>query len=144
MRNISYKEDDESTGNDEENQNGGAYYSSTRQFQSQIQNASHSSNESKLSFYTTVELELYPGKKVDLSEKELSKLKCSYKWNDIKRSYSQFLGKPYVIKPNFTKKKQGGGTRKKKKRTKKSRTLKKKRTKIRRTLKKNKTKKSRK
>jgi len=81
-----------------------------------------SNNDSKLSFYTTIELELLPGKNVKLSGTELSKQQCLSKKKAILRSYSRLRGVKYDIPPDLPKK---GGTRKKRRTRKKMRTRKK-------------------
>jgi hypothetical protein len=70
-------------------------------------------NEPLKSFYITyisIDLELHPGTTITPEEKQ--NLNCKSKWNAIRKAYSEFTGKPYVIKPiyknieqkNYTKK----------------------------------------
>ena len=56
-------------------------------------------NNSKLAFNIKIGLELYPGKNV--SKEELKLLKCNSRWEDVKKSWSEFTGKSYIIKPNY-------------------------------------------
>jgi len=44
-------------------------------------------------------MELYPGTK--LPPEELSNLNCGNKWNAVKKAYSDFTGKPYVMRPLY-------------------------------------------
>ena len=44
-------------------------------------------------------MELYPGTKIP--QNELQTLKCNQKWNAIRKSYAEFVGKPYVIPPVY-------------------------------------------
>ena len=59
-------------------------------------------------------MELHPG--TTITPEEEKSLKCKQKWNAIRKAYSTFLGKPYIIPPVYstTKKreKSKGGTRK--------------------------------
>jgi hypothetical protein len=58
------------------------------------------SNESKIAYYITVDLQLYPGTKVP---PELTKdLICNHKWNAIKKSYATLVGKPYNVQPIYS------------------------------------------
>jgi len=49
--------------------------------------------------YISIDLELHPG--TTITPKELEKLNCQSKWNAIRKAYSEFTGKPYVIKPIY-------------------------------------------
>jgi len=55
---------------------------------------------SQLSYYITIELQLHPG--TSISPEARKGLKCNHKWNAIKQSYSQFVGKQYNIKPDYS------------------------------------------
>lgn len=57
--------------------------------------------QSQIAFYITIDMELYPGKKLDLNPKTLEKLKCRHQKNAIRKSYAQMLGKPYIIPPVY-------------------------------------------
>lgn len=46
-------------------------------------------------------MELHPG--TTMSEEERKDLKCNTKWNAIRKSYADFVGKPYVIPPLYKK-----------------------------------------
>jgi len=54
---------------------------------------------SKLAYYITIDMELYPGTTIPSEEK--SQLKCRQKWNSVRKAYANFLGKPYVISPIY-------------------------------------------
>ena len=54
---------------------------------------------SKLAFNIKISLELYPGD--NISKETLNVLKCNSRWEDVRKSWSEFTGKPYVIKPNY-------------------------------------------
>ncbi len=54
----------------------------------------------QLAYYISVDLELYPGTSIEPEEQ--AKLKCNSKWNSIKKAYSAFIGKPYVIPPLYS------------------------------------------
>ena len=51
------------------------------------------------SYHITIDMELYPGTK--LPPEELSNLNCGNKWNAVKKAYSDFTGKPYVMRPLY-------------------------------------------
>jgi hypothetical protein len=53
----------------------------------------------KLAYYITIGLELEPGK--TLSPEINKNLKCIKQWNNIKKSYSEFIGKPYNMPPIY-------------------------------------------
>jgi len=58
--------------------------------------------EHKKPFYVTyinIDLELHPGRTI--TPKEFENVKCMHKWNAIKKAYSEFTGKPYVIRPIY-------------------------------------------
>ena len=61
-------------------------------------------NKTNLSYIIDVYMELHPG--TTMSEEERKGLKCNSKWNAIRKSYADFVGKPYIIPPlykNFNK-----------------------------------------
>ena len=62
---------------------------------------------SYLTYAITIELELQPG--TNLTSRQLSESKCNSKYNSIKKYYSEFLGKPYIIKPVYNPTKKTGG-----------------------------------
>lgn len=75
------------------------------------------SSASKLAYAITIELELYPG--TSLTSKQLQDLKCTSKYNAIRKAYSELTNTPYKIQPNYaitkssiTKKKGGSRPRK--------------------------------
>jgi hypothetical protein len=53
-----------------------------------------------LSYYITIELQLHPG--TSISPEERKGLKCNHKWNAIKQSYAQLVGKQYNITPDYS------------------------------------------
>jgi hypothetical protein len=55
---------------------------------------------SKLAYSITVYMELYPG--TSIPEGELKKLQCTSKWNAVRKAWSEFTGKPYIIKPVYS------------------------------------------
>ena len=54
---------------------------------------------SKIAYWITIEMELYPG--TTIKPDQMRNLKCNSKWNAIRKSYSEFIGKPYVIPPAY-------------------------------------------
>jgi hypothetical protein len=58
-------------------------------------------DNSKLAYYITIDLELFPGKSIP--PEELKNLKCNNKWNAVRKAYSEFIGKPYKISPVYNK-----------------------------------------
>ena len=59
------------------------------------------SDLSQLAYYIAVDIELYPG--TSITPNQLTNLKCRNKWNAIRKAYANFIGKPYVIPPIYTK-----------------------------------------
>jgi len=55
---------------------------------------------SKLAYSITIDMELYPGTKIP--EDQLKKLKCTSKWNAVRKAWADFTGKPYIIKPVYS------------------------------------------
>lgn len=58
-------------------------------------------NKTNLSYIIDVYMELHPG--TTMSEEERKSLKCNSKWNAIRKSYADFVGKPYIIPPLYKK-----------------------------------------
>jgi len=58
-------------------------------------------NKTNLSYIIDIYMELHPG--TTMSEEERKDLKCNSKWNAIRKSYADFVGKPYVIPPLYKK-----------------------------------------
>jgi hypothetical protein len=56
-------------------------------------------NRSKIAYTITIDMELHPG--TSLTPEQMSKSKCTSKYNTIKKAFSEFTGKPYVIKPVY-------------------------------------------
>ena len=63
-------------------------------------NKSQDYDPSKLAYSINIYMELYPGKSIP--KDELTKLQCSGKWNAVRKAWSDFTGKPYVIKPVYS------------------------------------------
>jgi hypothetical protein len=58
-------------------------------------------DDSQLAYLVTIDMELRPG--TSLSPGELTNAKCNSKWNSIRKSYADLVGKPYVIPPIYNK-----------------------------------------
>ena len=56
-------------------------------------------DNSKISYYITIDMELQPGKSI--TPDELKKIKCRQKWNAVRKAYARFVGKPYIIPPVY-------------------------------------------
>ena len=71
-------------------------------------------NSSKIAYAITIDMELHPG--TSLTPEQLEKSKCNSKYNAIRRAFSEFTGRPYVITPVYQKpetRKNTGGKRNK-------------------------------
>jgi hypothetical protein len=55
--------------------------------------------ESLLSYYITITLELHKGETI--TDEELKKAKCRLKWNNVRKSYAKLTNKKYVIPPFY-------------------------------------------
>jgi hypothetical protein len=44
-------------------------------------------------------MQLKPG--TSLTQEDIKNLKCNSKWNSVRKSYSELVGKPYVIPPVY-------------------------------------------
>ena len=60
-------------------------------------------------------MEVHPG--TSLTPEQINEYKCNSKYNAIRKAFSEFTGKPYIIPPVYTKTKKNkepvkGGTRK--------------------------------
>ena len=80
------------------------YYAPQRTpYAEQIMKKPDSEDKSKLAYYITIDLQVYPGKSIPPNE--IENLKCNNKWNAVRKAYSKLTGKPYVIPPiyNMTK-----------------------------------------
>ena len=71
---------------------------------------------SKIAYTITIDMEVHPG--TSLTPEQISESKCNNKYNAIRKAFSEFTGKPYVIPPLYIKNTQKnketirGGTRK--------------------------------
>ena len=54
---------------------------------------------SKLSYSITIDMEVQPG--ISLTPEQINESKCKSKYNAIRKAYSEFTGKPYVIPPLY-------------------------------------------
>jgi hypothetical protein len=65
---------------------------------------------SKIAYAITIDMELHPG--TSLTPKQINESICNSKYNAIRKAYSEFTGRPYVIPPVYrvtqTKKNVGG------------------------------------
>lgn len=59
-------------------------------------------DKAELAYFINIDMELHPGETISLDEKK--KYKCVNKWNKVRKSYSIFTGKPYIIPPIYPKK----------------------------------------
>ena len=69
-----------------------------------VQNMIKNENDldpSQLAYFIKVDLELYPG--TSITPNQMKNLKCRNKWNAIRKSYANFIGRPYVISPIYPK-----------------------------------------
>jgi hypothetical protein len=57
------------------------------------------SDKSKIAYYITIDMELHPG--TSITPEDLKNIKCRQKWNAVRKAYSRFIGKPYVIPPVY-------------------------------------------
>ena len=61
-------------------------------------------NESSKIVYTiTIDMELHPG--TTLSKEQISESKCNSRYNAVRKAFSEFTGRPYVIPPVYPKSK---------------------------------------
>ena len=76
------------------------YYAPNRTpYAEQIMKKPDSEDKSKLAYYITIDLQVYPGKSIPPNE--IANLKCNNKWNAVRKAYSKLTGKPYVIPPIY-------------------------------------------
>jgi hypothetical protein len=76
------------------------YYSPYRTpYAEQIMKKPESEDKSKLAYYITIDLQVYPGKSIPPNE--IANLKCNNKWNAVRKAYSKLTGNPYVIPPIY-------------------------------------------
>jgi hypothetical protein len=54
---------------------------------------------SKIAYSIIIDMELQSG--TSLSPDKISELKCTSKYNAIRKAYADFMGKPYIIKPVY-------------------------------------------
>ena len=64
-----------------------------------IPNKPQESKISKIAYVITIDMELYPGTK--LTAEQLKEGLCYSKYNAIRKAYSEFIGKPYLIPPAY-------------------------------------------
>lgn len=58
-----------------------------------------SDENSKIAYTITIDMELYPG--TSLTDEQIKELKCNSKYNMIRKSYANLVGKPYIISPIY-------------------------------------------
>jgi hypothetical protein len=73
-----------------------------------------------IAYCITIYMELYPGNTIP--PEEFSNLRCTQKWNAVRKAYSDFSGKPYFIPPVHSINKQHKNNTQKNNRTKNNRT----------------------
>jgi hypothetical protein len=56
-------------------------------------------DDTQLAYYITIDLELHPG--TSITPEEIKNLKCRQKWNSVRKAWSNFTGKPYIIPPVY-------------------------------------------
>jgi hypothetical protein len=56
-------------------------------------------DDTQLAYYITIDLELHPG--TSITPEELKNLKCRQKWNSVRKAWSNFTGKQYIIPPVY-------------------------------------------
>lgn len=56
---------------------------------------------SKIAYSIVIDMELHPG--TSLTPEQIKESKCTSKYNMIRKAYSEFIGKPYVIPPVYNK-----------------------------------------
>jgi len=59
----------------------------------------HTKDTLQIAYYITIEMELHPG--TSISPEELDNIKCRQKWNAVRKAYSEFMGKKYIIPPVY-------------------------------------------
>jgi hypothetical protein len=79
-------------------------------YQGNIKKTSENRNISKLAYEIVIDMELHPG--TSLTPQQINESKCNSKYNAIRKAFSEFTGRPYVIPPVYkttqTKKNVGG------------------------------------
>jgi hypothetical protein len=76
------------------------YYAPYRSpYAEQIMKKPDSEDKSKLAYYITIDLQVYPGKSIPPNE--IANLKCNNKWNVVRKAYSKLTGSTYVIPPIY-------------------------------------------
>jgi hypothetical protein len=58
-------------------------------------------NISKIAYSITIDMEVHPG--TSLTPEQINQSKCKSKYNAIRKAFSEFTGKPYVIPPVYKK-----------------------------------------
>ena len=56
-------------------------------------------DSSKIAYYITIDMELYPG--TSIPPEEMKNIKCRQKWNAVRKAYANMLGKSYVMQPFY-------------------------------------------
>ena len=76
------------------------YPSYQNRYPQYTKNAVKVPDTSQLAYYITIDLQLQPGTSITPEEKK--NLNCNHKWNAVRKSYSQLLGKQYDPKPDYS------------------------------------------
>uniref|UniRef100_A0A6C0ERT8 OTU domain-containing protein n=1 Tax=viral metagenome TaxID=1070528 RepID=A0A6C0ERT8_9ZZZZ len=79
------------------------YYYNNRGYTPYVENrmikSEHKSGGPNICYYITIDMELQPGK--SLTPGQMSNLKCTRKWNSVRKAYSELTGQKYIIKPVY-------------------------------------------
>jgi hypothetical protein len=75
---------------------------SKRPYAEQVMKSASSRDDSKLAYYITIDLQVYPG--TSIPPNEIENLKCDNKWNAVRKAYSKLTGTHYVIPPIYNQK----------------------------------------
>jgi hypothetical protein len=64
----------------------------------------------KIAYAITIDIQLHPG--TSLTPQQISESKCNSRYNAIRKAFSEFTGKPYVIPPVYREKEKSNNTKK--------------------------------
>ena len=83
----------------------GGYYMRTNPFMPayKLMKPGEVNSISQLAYYITIDLELHPG--TSIPPEEINTLRCRQRWNAVRKAWSSFTGKPYIIPPVYQYKK---------------------------------------
>jgi len=57
--------------------------------------------ETVMTIFVPIDLILYPGTETNFSPKEVNQLKCNHRWNSVRKSYYELIGKKFFLPPNY-------------------------------------------